>query len=270
MLAPWIVSQFPKHRIYVEPFGGGGSVLMRKERSYAEVYNDRWGRVVDVFHVLRDRGSADELQRRLELTPFARDDFEAVTEDFLSTVECPIERARLTIFRSFAGFGSASTNGSYATGFRANSNKSGTTPAHDWVNFPAEIDTFVERLKGVVIENRDAMDIVRQHDTAETLHYLDPPYPHSTRNMARGNAAYAFEMTDDDHRALADVVKALEGMVVISGYACDLYDIELFAEWERIERKAMADGARERCEVLWFNQAATEARKRDQLPLFDA
>jgi len=77
-LAPWIIGHFPPHRIYVEPFGGGGSVLMRKPRSYGEVYNDAWGNVVNVFRVLRDH--ADEIERLLYLTPFSRDEFELTSE----------------------------------------------------------------------------------------------------------------------------------------------------------------------------------------------
>ena len=70
-LAPWIISHFPAHRTYVEPFGGGASVLMRKPRSYAEVYNDTNAEVVNVFRVLRDPDAAKELERRIRLTPFA-------------------------------------------------------------------------------------------------------------------------------------------------------------------------------------------------------
>ena len=63
LLANWIISHFPPHRVYVEPFGGGGSVLLRKPRSYAEVYNDMDGEIVNVFRMVRDRG--DELLRVL-------------------------------------------------------------------------------------------------------------------------------------------------------------------------------------------------------------
>ena len=256
MLAPWIISHFPKHRCYVEPFGGGGSVLMRKPRTYAEIYNDRWGRVVDVFRVLRDPDQAAELCRRVRLTPFARSEFEEITEDHLSAETDVVERVRLTIFRSMAGFGSAATNGAYSTGFRANSNRSGTTPAQDWMNYPEYISGFVERLRGVVVENRPAAEVIVQHDGSKTLHYVDPPYLHEARNMNPGNASYAFEMTDDDHAALAHVLHRVRGMVVLSGYPTPLYDEDLYRGWTRITREALADGARKRTEVLWLNEAA--------------
>src|SRR5690606_6837914 len=85
-IAPWIISHFPEHRVYVEPFGGGGSVLLRKPRSYAEVYNDLDGEIVNLFRVARDCG--DELIRSVELTPFARDEFMLAYEE----TEDPIEQ----------------------------------------------------------------------------------------------------------------------------------------------------------------------------------
>lgn len=251
-LAPWIISHFPPHRIYVEPYGGGGSVLMQKQRSYSEVYNDLWGVVVNVFRVLRDPVQAAELERQIRLTPFAREEFEATGDDVLSQIADPIELARLTIFRSFAGFGSAATNAKHATGFRSNSSRSGTTPAHDWANYPNCMRAFTERLQGVIIENRPALDVIASHDASDALLYVDPPYVHATRNMKRGNAAYACEMSDDDHREMAEVLKKCDGMVVVSGYRCDLYD-ELFDGWRRVDHATHGDGATDRVECLWLS-----------------
>lgn len=270
-LAPWILSFFPKHRVYIEPFGGAASILMRKPRSYAEVYNDEWDTVVNVFRVLRDPDQAARLEQLLTLTPYARAEYELTATAAVTGIADPVERARLTILRSLAGFGSASTNGDYSTGFRSNSHRSGTTPAHDWANYPKHVASFTERLAGVCIEKRPAVDVLAQHDRAETLFYVDPPYPHVTRNMARGNAAYAHEMSDDDHRRLADALRGVIGMVVLSGYACDLYDRDLYPDWQRHERAHLADGARKRTEVVWLNAACVAAlhAEREQFALAD-
>lgn len=268
-LAPWLQLFFPPHRVYVEPFGGGGSVLLRKTRAYGEIYNDLDGEVVNVFRMLRDRGP--ELTHALRLTPFARVEFDASYERSAD----PLEQARRTVARSFMGFGSAAATGE-RSGFRANSNRSGTTPAHDWANLADAMPALVERLQGVVIENRDALRVAIHHDAVDTLHYFDPPYVHSTRSgKMRGTAtegrssgkAYRYEMDDDAHRAFALVAHSLEGMVVISGYQCALY-AELFGAWERFERPSFADGARSRTEVVWLNPMASAALQRTRGGLF--
>lgn len=262
LLAKWIISHFPDHKVYTEVFGGGGSVLMLKPRAYAEVYNDKWDTVVNVFRVLRDPVSAGRLEQLLRLTPFSRTEFVRTGYAQIDNAADPVEKARLTIFRSFAAFGSASTNGKHSTGFRAKSWRSSTTPARDWANYPNNIQSFVDRLKGVVIENKDYREVFLQHDSEDTLHYVDPPYPHSTRNMARGNASYAHEFTDQDHIDMADSAKALRGGVIISGYDCELYQ-ELFKGWHVSKKMALADGARPRTECLWINdRAASKLNKK--------
>jgi DNA adenine methylase len=243
-LAPWIIKHFPNHRCYVEPFGGGGSVLLRKPRSYAEIYNDLDGEIVNLFRMARDAG--DDLRRLIELTPFSRTEFR---NSYLPSGD-PLEQARLTLVRSFMGFGSNAIGKN--TGFRSNSTRSGTTPSHDWRNYPLAFGAIIERLQGVVIENNDATEVMRTHDSHETLHYVDPPYVSSTRNEGRD---YRHEMNDAQHRALADVLKALRGTVILSGYASDLYE-DLYADWHRVERRTLADGARSRTEVLWINRSA--------------
>lgn len=246
-LAPWIVRHFPPHRSYTEAFGGAASVLLQKPRSYAEVYNDLDGEVVNVFRVLRDPAAAAELERRLRLTPFARTEFELA----YTPTDDPIEQARRVIIRAFMGFGSAAHNSAHATGFRANSNRSGTTPAHDWASYPDQINAFTARLQGVILECRPAVEVLRQHDSPDTLHYVDPPYVQATRKP-RQQRNYRYEMTDADHRDLAAVLHDLRGMVVLSGYHSALYD-ELYGDWLRIERRTYADGAQPRTESLWLS-----------------
>jgi len=258
VLAPWIIEHFPKHRVYVEPFGGAGSVLMRKPRAYAEIWNDLDGEVVNIFRVLRSP-DAHRLVDALRLTPFSRSEFEQAYE--LSSD--PIERARRLVIRSFMGFGSNGHN--RVTGFRANSNRSGTTPAHDWVNYPDSLIQVIDRLSGVTVENKDAKLVMAQHDGPDTLHYVDPPYVFETR--ADLSKDYAHELTDDDHAELLVFLRGLAGMVVLSGYPSGLYD-DALSDWVRVERKALADGAAERTEVLWINPHCARHLDNERMPLF--
>lgn len=249
-LAPWIIGHFPAHRTYVEPYGGAASVLLRKPRSYAEVYNDLDGEIVNLFRVLRNPSQARELVRLVELTPFARAEFE---ESYLLHGD-PIEQARRTLLRSFAGFGAAGTSGNN-TGFRSNTTRAGTTPAGDWMHYPDALTLIAARMRGVVVEMRPSLDMVKAYDSSETLFYVDPPYPLSTRGQQHG-AGYRHEMTDDDHRTMAEALRNIKGAAVVSGYPCDLYDNELFPDWQRITKEAHADGARDRTEVLWLSPRA--------------
>lgn len=242
-LAPWIIEHMPKHRVYVEPFGGAASVLLRKPRAYAEVYNDLDDEVVNLFRVLRGP-SADALIQALRLTPFASTEF----IDAYRYVEDEVERARRLVVRSFMGFGSNATH--RRSGFRSKSNRSGTAPARDWHNYPEHLGRIIERLRGVTILNRPAIEVMAGHDAPETLHYVDPPYVFSTRTDDADD--YAHELSDDQHRELLAFLGTLRGRVILSGYASPLYDSALSA-WHRVEREHLADGARKRVEVLWMN-----------------
>jgi DNA adenine methylase len=257
LLARWVISHFPEHRIYVEPYGGAASVLMQKERCYAEVYNELDPEIVNVFAVLREPSQAKQLEEQLRLTPFARDEFfEAYDFACAHKIGIPIrcvECARKTVIKSFMGFGSDSINNK--SGFRATSNRSGTTPAHDWANYWDALPMMTARLSGVVIERRLALHVMQQHDTVKTLHYVDPPYVHKTRQSAK---RYRHELSDEQHVELALFLHGLKGFVVLSGYNCDHYE-RLYFDWKRIDKRALADGARERVESLWLNPQAVAA-----------
>jgi DNA adenine methylase len=75
-------------------------VLLRKERSHSEVYNDLDGSVVNLFRVLRDPELGPKLVTAVELTPFAREEFAKAYEP----TDDPLEKARRLLVISFMGF----------------------------------------------------------------------------------------------------------------------------------------------------------------------
>ena len=244
-LAPWILSHFPGHKVYVEPYGGAGSVLLQKKRaSHGEVLNDLDEDIVTLFRVLRSPEDAKRLIREIELTPFARDEFDLSRE----ATSDPIEKSRRFLVRSFMGQGSCILYEN--NGFR--SKRMGCNfPSHDWMNLPPHIRTIVERLKGVVIENRPALEILERYDDPEALFYVDPPYLHGVRTD-NGKKAYRHEMTDQDHIDLAMALMRLKGKVVLSGYRSTLYE-DLYKGWVMFEQSARADRATLRTECLWLS-----------------
>lgn len=267
-IAEWVINHFPKSSefdTYIEPFGGAGSVLMQKSPSQFEVYNDLDQEIVNVFRVLREPAQAQQLFELLMLTPYAREEFELT---YREASQDPVEQARRTLFRAASGFGSASaTKG--RTGFRGFSGSlgRGVNPANYWSRYPAEIAAFCERLKTVVIENRPAIQLMRDRDGPRVLHYVDPPYVIDSRVRQSGNRYYQHEMTDDDHAELIETCMQLEGFVILSGYQTDLYR-DLLVDWHSVSIQTTASGKRgsvPRTECLWLSPRVIESQQQADL-----
>jgi DNA adenine methylase len=257
---------FPPHGLYVEAFGGAAGVLLQKPRVYAEVYNDLDGDVVNYFRVLRDPILRIQLLDAIVMTPYARGEF----EDAFEHTTDPVERARRLAIRAQMGFGSAgATKG--RTGFRIDTRRKHGTSQHLWARFPENIVQAAERFTGVLIENRPAIDVMRQHDGPDTLHFVDPPYMHSTRTIG-SSAYYAHEMDDAAHVHLLDALLELEGMVVVCGYPHQLYADRL-AHWQfhtTTARISAGRGTAVRDECCWLNPAAVAANARRGYGLFNS
>ncbi len=250
-MADWIISHMPEHRVYVEPFGGGGSVLLRKPRTQIETYNDLDDQVVNLFAVLRNPKLAEQLARSLELTPYSRIEFFAAN----ATCADPVEQARQLVVRSFMGFGSSGTAVG-VTGFRAGYRLAGKSESMQWLRQPDIVRQLINRLRGVTIENRCALQLIGELDRPECLFYVDPPYVHDTRNMQ--NKTYRHEMSLAQHIELLSLLSKVKGMVLLSGYSHPVYD-DALKGWQKITKSARAAGHRgtvERTECLWINPAA--------------
>jgi DNA adenine methylase len=251
-LSQRIISLFSPHHTYLEPFAGAASVLLNKPRSMIEVYNDADERITRLFRVIRDHG--DELRRRLQLTPYSEIEF----RDSGEVASDEIEQARRDFVMWRMSFGGKGDSFSF-TKFRVRREMadvvSGYLSAID-----DQLPQIFERMRSVQIVCRPAVEVIRTWDSAETLIYCDPPYVHSTR--AKGSRSiYGCEMTDDDHRELADVLLGCQGRVVLSGYPSPLYD-ELYGDWRRVEfdianHAAGGETKARKCETLWLNWEVT-------------
>lgn len=248
-IAPWIIAQFPEHKAYIEVFGGGAGVLLRKPRSTVEVYNDLDEQVVNFYQVLRDSKTCSELLNSIALSPFSRQEFKA---SYTPSAD-PVEAARRFAVRCYMGHGTCSVDPKDSNGFRSCDIRAGKSYAREWAGIPNAIADAAERFTGVTIECLDYRKLIPKFDDKETLFYIDPPYPMSTR--AAGGKGYVHELSDHDHRQLAWMLHGVSGKVAISGYSCDLLD-GLYADWSRTEKATTANGqvgAVKRTEVLWKN-----------------
>jgi DNA adenine methylase len=256
----WVVEQFPVHTCYCEPFCGGASVLLQKRPSRVEVMNDLNHDLITFFDVLRERPA--ELIRAILLTPYSREELRRARTAERSPDR--IETARRFYVRCWQSFGSgvgtSSTGWRYQIGTGDNSRASAIGSWNDTDHLWA----VAERLKQVFIEHDDAFKVIERFDSAETLFYLDPPYVHSTRYHNSSSKGYSNEMTDDDHRKLAELARSVAGFVIVSGYPSVLYD-ELYAGWQRITRRATDLNGGEQEECLWLSPRTASI---NHLPLF--
>jgi site-specific DNA-adenine methylase len=264
-LASRIISLMPPHVHYVEPFAGGAAVLLardpndprfflsdhRDHQGVSEVINDLDGRLTNFWRVIGDMESFASFQRRVEALPLSRPEFEAAkaheygNDPVADAVAFFVEnrQSRQALGKDFV------------THVKSRVRRGMNDHASAWLSAVEGLPAIHERLKRVVVENRPALDVIREHDSAGTFFYLDPPYVHETRTVT--DAYGDFEMTVADHRELLDVLLHCQGKVMLSGYANELYD-GMLAGWVRHEfdlpnNAASGKEKRRMTEVIWCN-----------------
>lgn len=275
-MAPLIVSLMPPHDAYVEVFGGAGAVLFAKPPSKLETYNDIDSGLVTFFRVLRNAKMSKELSRLLDLTPYAREEWNECRRTW-QDAPTDVEMARrwfVLAHQSFAGKLAASGNG--GSGWR-HSTLSSHNAAQSYRSAINRIADFTKRLRHVQIEHLDFAHCITAYDGPDVLFYCDPPYLPDTR---RGGG-YFQEMDEDAHRLLLRLLCDAQGMVMLSGYDNPIYQ-ELLQGWERVSvtvacsavgrtrtsklrgKGSVYSAGQTRTECLWLNPACM----RRQISLF--
>jgi DNA adenine methylase len=258
-IADWVMSYFPPHLCYAEPYGGGAAVLLQKQPSIREVYNDKSKRVVNFFRVLRER--PEEFIRAIELTPYSRAEFLLANEES----DDELENARRFYILSRQGRGGPTAR--WNTGWRFQRNlDGGGGVVREWSDTSALWAT-VARLKQVQIECDEALKIVERFDTPNTLFYVDPPYLPETRSKwgSKNGKAYDHELMPEDHHALAEALHNIKGMALVSGYPSALYQ-ELYAGWDRVQTDARADANKPAIECMWISPNAAARAPQMKIP----
>lgn len=238
-IADWILSYFPEHKVYCEPFFGSGALFLKKEPAYIETINDIDGNIVNLFRVCREY--PEELAKAINLTPFSREEFQHC---YLPSAD-PIEQARRTLVRYHQSFG---TSNSSKNSWRNVQSYGGPRCATMWNHLPDIVVEVCERLKNAQIENIDAIQLIKRYNDENTLIYCDPPY---LQNLRKRNM-YAHEMKNEKHIELLEVLKASKSKIILSGYDNELYNAEL-KDWFTTEKETTAQMGLHRTEKLWMN-----------------
>ena len=256
-LAPWIISHFPRHTHYIEVCGGAAGVLLQKPRSKLETYNDSWGAVVNFFRVLRNNEA--ELIRKIELTPWAREEY----KNHYEPTDDPVEAARRFWVGCNMSIGSMAFK---SCGMRIvkDASKIGVANSVTAEKTKSQLYKVSDRLRGTQIESLHYADLLERYEVAapQNLFYFDPPYTSGERVTAN---VYNTEWSNDDHKEAAEILRNSKAYVIVSGYKSELYK-ELYEDygWRRIDKATQTNGG-SRVESLWLNPACANT---GQLKLF--
>ena len=250
-MASWIVSFFPAHKHYIEPFAGSAAVFFSKPPEQHEVLNDLNEHIVNFFTVLRTR--SEDLARAIMLTPFSEAEYNRIERNLSEGDE--LERARRFVTQSWQSHGGTIYQ---VSGWKHNGLKGNVYPSKLWKKIPGRLMVAAERLQNAEIRCKPALDIIRYYNTPDCLLYVDPPYHLDTRSRKY----YSHEMTNQDHVELLEALREHKGIIVLSGYAHPLYEEMLTGGWERFEMPSLTEHGNIRNEVLWINRPVAHKQHR--------
>ncbi len=250
----WLLPLLPRATHFCDVYGGSAAVIINREPAAVETYNDIDSELVNFFRVLREQ--KDALTEAIGLTPFSREELALACEPLTNDVT-GLERARRFYVRARqvrTGLAQTASAGRWA--HCVLTSRAGMAGAVSrWLGAVEDLPLIAQRLLRVQIENAPALEVIARYDSPETLFYCDPPYVHKTRGDSR---AYGFEMTDDDHRVLAKMLRGVQAKVALSGYRSALYD-SLYEGWyvTFAPSRQIHSVKQERTEVLWTNYNPT-------------
>lgn len=250
-LSSWIIEHFPKNYAelkYLEPCCGAASVLFNKESANEEVISDIDKNLLSIFKAVRDE--PQEFIDRLKKIKYCEASFEKALDKTEHKFDDYIDQGvNEYVLRRMSRGG---LKKAFAWSDRMRGGQPGDVNA--WATMIKHLPMLAERIKNVSILHCDFRKAVKMWNEEGTLIYLDPPYLPETRTAT---SAYDFEMSEEDHLDLLNLVKDARAKIIVSGYPSPLYN-KFFKGW-RMSKKDMANHSAQgkkkarRIEVLWMN-----------------
>lgn len=210
LLAGQIVSLIPAHRVYLEPFAGGAAVLFAKQRAERETLNDLDGTIMRFWRALRDR--PDDLAAAVAGTPYGRREWR---DSRAHDVEDDVEAARRLLVEIDQSFSRSRASWSVP----CIGDGRGRWQPGSWENLPPKLLKAVQRLRGVALENEDALTLIPRWDRDDAVIYCDPPYA----GPLRTEKSKGYRVDDDGtlwDRLVDVLLEVKHASVILSGYPC--------------------------------------------------
>lgn len=203
-----ILPRIPEHRIYTEAFFGGGAVFFGKAPSESEVINDTNNMAITFYKVCKTEASFNKLKEKIEATPFSRATYKVALSIYqMPHLFKPLQCAWAFYVGTNMGFscqiGSWGFD-KYSKRVKAFQNKK--------LAFDARI---LERLENAQIECKDACEVIKQRDSEDAFHYVDPPYINVHQGHYRG-------YSQEDYINLLNTLSRLKGKFLLSSYPTEI------------------------------------------------
>ena len=241
-IASWINSILPRTEVFVDVFGGSAAIILSRDSSPVDVYNDVDSRLVNFWRVLRE--SPDELIRRVDATPYSREEF----INAHSQSDDPIEDARRILIIAWQSHTAMRINGDGLFTWRERRGDCGDLSR--WNAVPEKLRAVMNRLKQVTLENLDWREVMTRYSSPSTLFYLDPPYPMTSRTDM---TAVRYVHDNLNHDELLEYITTSEAQIALSTYECEMYSHDTLPSWTRHIHNARVSTQAVRTEVLWVS-----------------
>lgn len=197
-----LLVMIPEHRIYCEPFFGGGALFFAKPKAEVEVINDVNGEVINFFKVLKTKFPA--LQKEIQATLHSRELYKKSMQIYNNPKSySDVQRAWALWTATNQGF--AGMIGSWGFG-KTNSKEKAVAAKRD--NF---IKTYEDRLRMVQVESTDALKVIARCNEKDAFLYCDPPYIGSDQGHYSG-------YTEQQYKTLLDALSKFKGKFLLSSY----------------------------------------------------